>query len=310
MLKVMIAPVTPFQQNCSIVWCDETMEGTAVDPGGDFDMLQQAIAEQGHHDHQGAADPRPCRPRLGGRHDGRALRREDRGTASRRPVPDRGPARVGRASTTSRPTSRSCPTAGSRTATRSRSATSPSTSCIVPATRRAMSCSCTSRRRWPSWATCCSAARSAAPTSRAATTSSSLNSIRAAAVAAGRRHHLRAGPRPDLDLRLGAQDQSLRRRPAVRRRGRREGLARTMTDAAPLHVRSKRLAGSARLDPPVAQGVDQRDERAARGRVGHSRPVWGNRDARFGGRCRPPRACAVPVPASDAKPSDCLAADR
>jgi hydroxyacylglutathione hydrolase len=24
MLKVMIAPVTPFQQNCSIVWCDES----------------------------------------------------------------------------------------------------------------------------------------------------------------------------------------------------------------------------------------------------------------------------------------------
>ena len=47
MLKVMIAPVTPFQQNCSLVWCDETMEGTAVDPGGDFDMLKQAISEQG-----------------------------------------------------------------------------------------------------------------------------------------------------------------------------------------------------------------------------------------------------------------------
>ena len=66
MLKVLIAPVTPFQQNCSIVWCDETMEGTAVDPGGDFDMLKQAIAEQGikvtkvllthgHVDHASAA---------------------------------------------------------------------------------------------------------------------------------------------------------------------------------------------------------------------------------------------------------------
>src|SRR5712675_1170071 len=66
MLKVMIAPVTPFQQNCSIVWCDETMEGTAVDPGGDFDRLKQAIAEQGikvtkvllthgHVDHASAA---------------------------------------------------------------------------------------------------------------------------------------------------------------------------------------------------------------------------------------------------------------
>jgi len=66
MLKVLIAPVTPFQQNCSIVWCDETMEGTAVDPGGDFERLKQAIAEQGikvtkvllthgHVDHTGSA---------------------------------------------------------------------------------------------------------------------------------------------------------------------------------------------------------------------------------------------------------------
>src|SRR6478609_3782930 len=47
MLKVMIAPVTPFQQNCSIVWDSDTMEGTAVDPGGDFDRLMQAIDEQG-----------------------------------------------------------------------------------------------------------------------------------------------------------------------------------------------------------------------------------------------------------------------
>jgi glyoxylase-like metal-dependent hydrolase (beta-lactamase superfamily II) len=66
MLKVMIAPVTPFQQNCSIVWDSESMEGTAVDPGGDFEMLARAIDEQGikvtkvllthgHVDHASAA---------------------------------------------------------------------------------------------------------------------------------------------------------------------------------------------------------------------------------------------------------------
>lgn len=66
MLKVMIAPVTPFQQNCSIIWCDETMQGAAVDPGGDFDHLQAAIDQQGiqvakvllthgHVDHASAA---------------------------------------------------------------------------------------------------------------------------------------------------------------------------------------------------------------------------------------------------------------
>ena len=66
MLKVMIAPVTPFQQNCSIVWDSDTMEGTAIDPGGDFELLKQTIDEQGikvtkvmlthgHVDHASAA---------------------------------------------------------------------------------------------------------------------------------------------------------------------------------------------------------------------------------------------------------------
>ncbi|MFA0072034.1 MBL fold metallo-hydrolase, partial [Vibrio breoganii] len=34
-LKYQVVPVTSFSQNCSIVWCDETMEGIVVDPGGD-----------------------------------------------------------------------------------------------------------------------------------------------------------------------------------------------------------------------------------------------------------------------------------
>jgi hydroxyacylglutathione hydrolase len=66
MLKVLIAPVTPFQQNCSLIWDDQTMEGTAVDPGGDFHLLQQEIHNQGikitkvllthgHVDHASAA---------------------------------------------------------------------------------------------------------------------------------------------------------------------------------------------------------------------------------------------------------------
>ncbi|MCE7627268.1 MBL fold metallo-hydrolase, partial [Vibrio fluvialis] len=29
-LKYQIVPVTPFAQNCSIVWCDETMQGVVV----------------------------------------------------------------------------------------------------------------------------------------------------------------------------------------------------------------------------------------------------------------------------------------
>ena len=35
MLRYHTIPVTPFQQNCSIVWCDETMEAAVIDPGGD-----------------------------------------------------------------------------------------------------------------------------------------------------------------------------------------------------------------------------------------------------------------------------------
>ncbi len=38
-LKYQIVPVTTFAQNCSIVWCDETMKGIVVDPGGDVKQL-------------------------------------------------------------------------------------------------------------------------------------------------------------------------------------------------------------------------------------------------------------------------------
>lgn len=44
-LKVMIVPVTAFAQNCSLMWCDETMEGAVVDPGGDLDKIEDAVAQ-------------------------------------------------------------------------------------------------------------------------------------------------------------------------------------------------------------------------------------------------------------------------
>ncbi|MBV8166159.1 MAG: MBL fold metallo-hydrolase, partial [Alphaproteobacteria bacterium] len=61
----MIVPVTPFQQNCSIVWCTATKRGAVVDPGGEIDRLLEAAASQdvtlekifvthGHLDHAGA----------------------------------------------------------------------------------------------------------------------------------------------------------------------------------------------------------------------------------------------------------------
>jgi hydroxyacylglutathione hydrolase len=65
-LQVMIVPVTPFQQNCSIIWNPDTKRGVVIDPGGDIDLIRQGIAESGatidrillthgHIDHAGAA---------------------------------------------------------------------------------------------------------------------------------------------------------------------------------------------------------------------------------------------------------------
>ncbi|MGY0196790.1 MBL fold metallo-hydrolase [Leptothrix sp. BB-4] len=39
MLRYLTVPVTAFQQNCSIVWCDQTMEAAVIDPGGDLPEL-------------------------------------------------------------------------------------------------------------------------------------------------------------------------------------------------------------------------------------------------------------------------------
>ena len=39
MLHYHTVPVTPFQQNCSIVWCDATHQAAVIDPGGDLDLL-------------------------------------------------------------------------------------------------------------------------------------------------------------------------------------------------------------------------------------------------------------------------------
>jgi len=65
-MRVAIVPVTPLQQNCSLIWCTRTMKGALVDPGGDLDRLKQALAKtgvtlekvlvtHGHLDHCGMA---------------------------------------------------------------------------------------------------------------------------------------------------------------------------------------------------------------------------------------------------------------
>ena len=44
-LRAAIIPVTPLQQNCSLIWCTETMLGALVDPGGDLHLLKAAVAQ-------------------------------------------------------------------------------------------------------------------------------------------------------------------------------------------------------------------------------------------------------------------------
>ena len=64
MIDCRIVPVTPFEQNCSILWCEKTRKAAVVDPGGDLDRIMAAVAQlgvtvekilitHGHIDHAG-----------------------------------------------------------------------------------------------------------------------------------------------------------------------------------------------------------------------------------------------------------------
>ncbi len=46
-LRAAIVPVTPLQQNCSLIWCTRTMRGAFVDAGGDLPRLKAAAAQFG-----------------------------------------------------------------------------------------------------------------------------------------------------------------------------------------------------------------------------------------------------------------------
>ncbi len=46
-MKYAIIPVTPFQQNCSLVWHEESKVGAVVDPGGEIDRIMASVDEQG-----------------------------------------------------------------------------------------------------------------------------------------------------------------------------------------------------------------------------------------------------------------------
>jgi hydroxyacylglutathione hydrolase len=47
MLHYTTIPVTAFQQNCSLVWCDETLQAAVIDPGGDLDLILAEVKERG-----------------------------------------------------------------------------------------------------------------------------------------------------------------------------------------------------------------------------------------------------------------------
>jgi len=46
-LRAAIVPVTPLQQNCTLLWCTKTMRGAFVDPGGDLPKLKAAMTQHG-----------------------------------------------------------------------------------------------------------------------------------------------------------------------------------------------------------------------------------------------------------------------
>ena len=65
-LLAAIIPVTPLQQNCTLLWCTKTMRGAFTDPGGDLPRLKAAAQQagvtiekilltHGHIDHCGSA---------------------------------------------------------------------------------------------------------------------------------------------------------------------------------------------------------------------------------------------------------------
>ncbi len=65
MLQYQIIPVTPFQQNCTLIWCDQTGQAALIDAGGESERLLEQVRKRGlkleklwvthgHIDHVGA----------------------------------------------------------------------------------------------------------------------------------------------------------------------------------------------------------------------------------------------------------------
>jgi glyoxylase-like metal-dependent hydrolase (beta-lactamase superfamily II) len=82
-MQIAVIPVTPFQQNCSVIWCERTRRAAVVDPGGDLDeilavieqeglTLEKILLTHGHLDHAAATAElaRRCSLPIEGPHEG------------------------------------------------------------------------------------------------------------------------------------------------------------------------------------------------------------------------------------------------
>ena len=65
-MRYQIIPVTPYQQNCTLIWCEETKRAAVIDPGGELHLIKAAAEQAGveiekilithaHLDHAGGA---------------------------------------------------------------------------------------------------------------------------------------------------------------------------------------------------------------------------------------------------------------
>lgn len=63
-MRYAIVPVTPFEQNCTVFWCEKTLQAAVIDPGGDLDRILRTtereklkivkvLVTHGHIDHAG-----------------------------------------------------------------------------------------------------------------------------------------------------------------------------------------------------------------------------------------------------------------
>jgi hydroxyacylglutathione hydrolase len=74
-MEYRIIPVTPFQQNCTLLWCEDTGKAVVIDPGGEVDRilgevsrqrveLEKILVTHGHLDHAGGVAEIAARLRL------------------------------------------------------------------------------------------------------------------------------------------------------------------------------------------------------------------------------------------------------